>query len=48
MTGSPFPLSFAQERVWFLTQMSPTSAVYNIPEVYRVEGPLDMSAYSPD
>jgi hypothetical protein len=40
----PRPLSFAQERMWFLSQMSPDSPVYNIPRAFRIDGALDMQA----
>ena len=40
----PGPLSFGQERLWFFSRMSPESPVFNIPAVYRVEGPLDAQA----
>ncbi len=37
-------LSFAQERLWFLTQLVPDSAFYNMPMVFQVEGFLDHEA----
>jgi natural product biosynthesis luciferase-like monooxygenase protein/FkbM family methyltransferase len=36
----PAPLSFGQEQLWFLHQMDPGSAVYNLPAVIRCEGEL--------
>jgi amino acid adenylation domain-containing protein len=42
--GAPFPLSFAQQRFWFLTQIGPHSTAYNISELHRLTGVLDVSA----
>ena len=39
-----FPLSFAQQRLWFLSQLQPDSAVYNISGGMRMEGPLSVEA----
>ncbi|HLL45372.1 MAG TPA: amino acid adenylation domain-containing protein, partial [Longimicrobiaceae bacterium] len=36
-----FPLSFAQSRLWFIHQLDPASAVYNIPAALAVDGDVD-------
>ena len=38
------PLSYEQERLWFLHQLDPQSAAYNIPVVLRLDGVLDIDA----
>ena len=35
------PLSFTQERMWFLQQMSPTMSAYNAPGAVLLEGEVD-------
>ena len=42
--SEPAPLSFAQERLWFLEQLEPESSVYNICRAYRLLGNLNTSA----
>jgi amino acid adenylation domain-containing protein len=38
------PLSFAQERFWFLQQFDPDNPAYNIPIALRLAGSLDLAA----
>jgi amino acid adenylation domain-containing protein len=37
------PLSHAQQRLWFLHQMDPTRASYNMPAALRLRGSLDVN-----
>ncbi len=42
--GSPrFPLSFAQERLWFLNQLVPENPFYNVVEAVRLSGLLNVT-----
>ena len=43
VTGAErLPLSFAQQRLWFLDQMEPGSSSYNIPAAVRLRGVLNI------
>ncbi|MEO3746496.1 condensation domain-containing protein, partial [Plantactinospora sp. B5E13] len=38
------PLSFGQEALWFIEQLSPGGSSYNVPRVYRLRGAVDLAA----
>ncbi len=40
----PLPLSFAQQRLWFLDQLDPDSPLYNAPWTIRMKGALNRNA----
>ncbi len=40
----PLPLSFSQERLWFLERMEPGTPHHNVPAALRLRGPLDAGA----
>ena len=39
---SPAPLSFAQQRLWFLNQLDGLDATYNMPSAIELLGPLNI------
>nr|WP_239543353.1 amino acid adenylation domain-containing protein [Micromonospora terminaliae] len=43
-TGNPPTLSPPQRRLWFMDQLAPSSAPYNIAVAHRLHGPLDTAA----
>ncbi|MBC3926558.1 AMP-binding protein, partial [Pseudomonas lurida] len=42
--GQKLPLSYAQERQWFLWQLDPDSDAYHVPGALRLSGQLDKAA----
>ncbi|WP_370218919.1 amino acid adenylation domain-containing protein [Kitasatospora sp. GAS1066B] len=42
--SGPLPLSFAQQRLWFLDQLEPGGAEYLMPCALRITGTLDLDA----
>lgn len=41
----PLPLSFSQERMWFIHQLDPQSAAYNVGGAVRIHQPFDLEAF---
>lgn len=42
--SEPAPLSFAQQRLWFLDRLEPQNPYYNVATAVRLSGPLDVPA----
>src|SRR5215203_76358 len=40
--GEPCPLSFAQQRLWFVAQLDPDNPAYNCMEALRMTGKLNL------
>jgi amino acid adenylation domain-containing protein len=41
----PIPLSFSQERLWFLHQLDEQSVSYHVPRMIRIRGKMDVSLF---
>ena len=42
--GGALPMSFAQERLWFLERLHPGRGLYNMPVRHRLDGPVNAEA----
>jgi amino acid adenylation domain-containing protein len=43
---SEYPLSFAQERLWYIDQMEPGTAAYNVPRILKLRGAFNLEAFT--
>ncbi|MEA5582039.1 amino acid adenylation domain-containing protein [Nodularia harveyana UHCC-0300] len=43
-TGEPLPMSWAQQRLWFLYQLEGASSTYNMPNALQITGELQVEA----
>ncbi len=43
-TGGPYPLSFSQERLWFIDRLDTGNPIYNEPRAAHITGTLDVAA----
>jgi amino acid adenylation domain-containing protein len=43
-TSNDAPLSFAQQRLWLVLQLDPDNIAYNVPEAFRLNGPINITA----
>src|SRR6266542_1703099 len=43
-SSEALPLSYAQQRLWFLDQLEPNNSAYNVPIAVRLKGKLEVAA----
>src|ERR1044072_8072467 len=43
--AGPIPMSFSQERIWFLDQLHPGNYLYNMPRAIRLKGNLNVACF---
>lgn len=43
-SGPSSPLSYAQQRMWFMEQLTPDTPLYNVPWATRLQGPIELEA----
>src|SRR5262245_65881169 len=44
LQDGPVPLSFSQQRLWFVSQVDPETPLYNVPEAIELKGQLNLVA----
>jgi amino acid adenylation domain-containing protein len=44
LNGGPIPLSFAQQRLWFIDQLEANTSLHNLPSAYLLKGQLNVEA----
>ncbi len=42
--SGPIYLSFGQQQMWFLDQLTPATSTYNVPDAMQIDGPLNVAA----
>ncbi|PWR17834.1 non-ribosomal peptide synthetase [Zavarzinia compransoris] len=46
MSAPPFPLTEAQEGIWYAQRLAPGNPIYNTGHYVEIEGPLDVAAFA--
>jgi amino acid adenylation domain-containing protein len=45
LEGKEWPLSFSQQRIWFLEQLNPGDSAYNVPACLKIRGEWNSTAF---